>query len=498
MAFSSQLKEIIADFHEKILPQITHRSIDYEIVPHKIITVTGVRRAGKTCFLYQIMHTLVQKGVPKQSILYLNFEDDRLSEITVKELSKILDCYFELYPENKKKKVYLFLDEIQNIGEWEKFVRRLHDSEEAQIFVSGSSAKLLSREIATSLRGRCINYEIFPFSFGEFLIHLNNQRYELQGKLWTHDTRQAAGNQLNQRHRRGEGEAPAALPREACPPPAEGDPPKAGTARAPIIEIKETSSSRAEIKHAFNDYIKYGGYPEIIGYSERIWRKTLQDYINLILYKDLIERHDIKNHSLVKYFIRHLLQNLSSPFSVNKFFKDMKSQGFSVGKDTLHLYLSYIEDAYAFFTVPIFSNSLRVQQVNYRKLYCVDVGLSQASVLGLAEREGALLENLVYVELRRDDVNEIYYYKTRSSREIDFFVIRNKKERDLIQVSVDPGDRTTRKREIGGLCEAMEELSLSKSMIITRDTEERFSEKGKEIKLIPFWKWAIRHQRTTP
>lgn len=430
MSLADQIKEIIADFHQRPLPKVTSRNMLFEIVPHKIMAVTGVRRAGKTYFLYQIMQSLIEGGVSKQNILYLNFEDDRLSGITVKELSKILECYFELYPDKKKERAYIFLDEIQNIDEWERFVRRVHDSEDAQIFVTGSSAKLLSREIATSLRGRCINYEIFPFSLNEYLKHKN-------------------------------------------------------------IQINETSGSKAKIKNVFSNYMKYGGFPEVVGYSERIWRKTLQDYISLILYRDVIERYQINNHSLVKYFIKHLLQNISSPLSVNKLFNDLKSQGFSVSKDTLHLYLSYIEDAYAFFTVPIFSNSLRVQQVNYRKLYCVDIGLSEASVLGITERQGALLENLVYIELRRDDLDEIYYYKTGSGQEIDFFVIHNKKRKQLIQVALNLDDSATRKRELGAIFEAMEELHLSSAMIITRDIEDHLSESKRDVEVIPFWKWAL-------
>lgn len=431
MSLTDQIKEIIADFHQRPLPKVTPRNIFFQIVPHKITTVTGVRRAGKTYFLYQIMESLIKEGLAKQNILYLNFEDDRLSGVTVKELSKILECYFELYPDKKKVRTYLFLDEIQNIDGWEKFVRRVHDSEDAQIFVTGSSAKLLSHEIATSLRGRCINYEIFPFSLNEYLKHKN-------------------------------------------------------------IQINDTSGSKAEIKNVFGDYMKYGGFPEVVDCSERIWRKTLQDYISLILYRDMIERHQINNHSLVKYFVKHLLQNISSPLSVNKLFNDLKSQGFSVSKDTLHLYLSYIEDAYAFFTVPIFSSSLRVQQVNYRKLYCVDIGLSEASVLGIAERQGLLLENIVYIELRRDDLNEIYYYKTGSGQEIDFFVIHNRKRKQLVQVALDLDDPATRKREIGAIFEAMGELHLSSAMIITRDIEDHLSELKREVEVIPFWKWALK------
>lgn len=430
MTLSIQLKEIIADFHDKPLPEVTPRSSWFEMVPHKIAAVVGVRRAGKTYFLYQIIKSLIEGGLPKQNVLYLNFEDERLSGITVRELSTILDCYFELYPGNKKKRVYVFLDEIQNVGGWEKFVRRLHDSGDFQIFVTGSSAKLLSREVATSLRGRCINYEIFPFSFVEYL-----------------------------KHRR--------------------------------VKIGETSSSKAEIKNLFGDYMVYGGFPETVGCSERIWRKTLQDYISLILYRDVVERHNIKNHGLVKYFVRHLLQNISSPLSVNKLFNDLKSQGFSVSKDTLHLYLSYVEDAYAFFTVPIFSNSLRVQQVNYRKLYCVDIGLSEASVLGIAERQGAILENLVYMEIRRNDRNKIYYYKTGSNQEIDFFVINEKREKQLIQVAFNLDEPSTRRRELSAMFEAMEELSVLSAIIITRDVEDRFSELGKNVDAVPFWKWVL-------
>ncbi len=424
-------KEIISDFHGRPFPEFTPRSMVYEIVPSKILTLTGVRRSGKTSFLFQIMTSLIKTGVSKQNFLLMNFEDERLEPLKVQDLGKMLESYYELYPVKKQERIYIFLDEIHNVPQWEKFVRRIHDTENAQIFLTGSSAKLLSLEIATSLRGRSINYEVFPFSFHEFVEHR---------KLDT---------------------------------------------------TSSSSTAQAFLKHAFQDYLERGGFPEVLGCSEMVWRKILQEYLNMILYKDIIERHHIKNHPLMKYFIKHCLRNISSPLSIHKLFRDIQSQGYRVAKDTLHQYLGYVEDAYIFFTIPIFSESLRVQQVNYRKLYSVDIGLTQATITTSSEKRGQLLENLVFLELRRNDANEIYYYKTESNQEIDFLVTRKGEVCMLIQVTDHLEDPQTRMREVEALKKAMAEIKHSTATIVTREGEEEIKVHEGVISVIPFWKWSI-------
>ena len=160
------LKTIIRDFHTSDLPGFFDRAIDFSLDSNKIITLVGARRTGKTYCFYQIMKQL-SEFVPKQNMIYINFEDERL-DLKASDLGLIIDSYYELYPEQRGE-LYFFFDEIQNVEGWEKFVRRIYDSVSKKIFITGSSSKLLSKEIASSLRGRSLSFEIFPFSFKEYL-----------------------------------------------------------------------------------------------------------------------------------------------------------------------------------------------------------------------------------------------------------------------------------------------------------------------------------------
>jgi uncharacterized protein len=424
------LAEIIADFHQRDLPLRTPRHISMEMPPSKIITLTGVRRAGKTYCLYQIVQTLLDRGIPKTHMLFINFEDERLMPMETQELGLILDAYYELHPETEKKTVYLFFDEIQNVPGWERFVRRVHESENAQIFITGSSAKLLSREIATALRGRTLNYEIYPFSFPEYLAHHS------------------------------------------------------------IRAIGKSGADKAKIRHALTQYLDRGGFPEVLSASEMIWRKVLQEYIDLIVYRDVVERYQIKNHPLIKYLVKFLLKNIASPLTIHKLYRDLKSQGYSVSKDTLHLYLSYLEEAYAFFTIPLYSESVRVQNVHYRKSYTVDVGLANAAVFSVSARRGLMLENAVFLQLKRTPLQEIFYYKNTKGEEIDFLLCERGGVCGLIQVTENLDDRDNREGILASLWRAMEELGLSKASIVTKDTAETFTQDGRVIEAYSFWQWV--------
>lgn len=426
------VREIIVDFHDRELPNYTRRMVDLACPENKIRCLQGVRRSGKTFTFYQLVDELLKQEVEKQRILYINFEDERLLPLSASDFSTILNTYFETYPAFKEQRVFLFFDEIQNVTNWEKFVRRVHDAENVQINLTGSSSRLLSRDIATALRGRTLSYEIFPFSFAEYLRYKN-------------------------------------ISREAT-----------------------SSKVRSHIVHAFETYLHCGGFPEVVGYSEEFRIKTLQEYFNLILYKDMIERYDIRNYALVKYLLRFLLANNANPFSVNKFYNDSKSQGYKVSKDAIHNYLAYLEDAYCFSLVSIFSESERARQVNYRKIYTIDHGLVTAMTSTVSFNTGRLLETTVYNQLRRKlERSQVFYYKTSGGEEIDFITMERGEVTNLIQVCDLLTDPTTRKREIGALFSAMQELDLSEAVIITHNSNETLSEAGKTIRIIPFYTWAL-------
>ena len=426
------IKEILSDFHEREIPSYTRRMFDLSCPESKIRCLMGIRRSGKTFTFYQLIGDLLEQGIEKERMLFINFEDERLLPLEVSDFSTILNAYYEMYPAFKEKKVFLFFDEIPNIAHWERFVRRIHDTENAEINLTGSSSKLLSREIATSLRGRTLSFEIFPFSFAEYLRFKN------------------------------------------------------------ISADANSSRGRSLIVNAFESYLHKGGFPETLDCAEEFRVKILQEYFNMILYKDLIERYDIRNHSLVKYLFKSLLANNANPFSVHKFYRDSKSQGYKCSKDTLHNYLSYLEDAYCFSLVSIFSDSQRKRQVNYRKIYAVDHGLITATISARSYNTGRLLETMVHNQLRRTCyADQIYYYKTSSDQEIDFLTLKQGAVRELIQVCEQLTDPATRNREVDSLDLAMQELGLSEATIITRNERDIIAHENRTIHVIPFWAWTL-------
>ncbi len=432
MKKNKQIKEIISDFHQKQLPDFVRREFREKTLPNKVFSIMGVRRSGKTFCFYQLIKKIVAEGNSIQSILFVNFEDDRLYPVDKSILPEILNAYYELYPDKKNSTVYIFFDEIQNIEGWEKFARRLLDTENVRIYITGSSSKMLSKELSTSLRGRTIAREIFPLNFSEYL------RF--------HDT------------------APVSV----------------------------SSRQRVQVVHLFKRYLNKGGFPEVVGLAERERVDILQEHINLIIYKNLIERHNIKNISLVKYLIHYFLANISNLFSINKLFNDLKSQGYKVSKDAIFNYVSYLEDAYCFFSVPIFSVSLKTRQVNPRKIYAVDHGLATASVWKVSEDCGRLLENIVFIHLRRiSPWRGIYYYLTDKEKEVDFVVTDKNKVIILIQVCYSLDSKASREREIKALSRAMEELKVKQGLILTYSQKETINLGKKKIIVKPVWEWAL-------
>ena len=341
----------------------------------KIFTIIGPRRVGKTYFLYQIIDNLLKHGIDKNRILYINFEDERLENLKVEDLQKIIETYFTLYPENKDKKVYLMFDEIQNVPLWPKFIRRLYDKENCEIYVTGSSAKLLSKEIATELRGRTWIYQMYPFSFKEFL---DSKKIKI-GKNSIH------------------------------------------------------SEERFKIAHLFEEYLKIGGFPEAIMLNNYERRILLQNYFETVLFRDIVERNKITNIELVRNILILLINNFSRPFSINKLYYTLKSQNRAVSKDWLYQLINYIEDTLYFFFVHIYSESAKKRMMNPKKGFVIDNGLID-SIITSKEEIGWLYENLVAIELKRRGY-DLFYYSDKN--ECDFIAINKiKKETLSIQVTL--------------------------------------------------------------
>ncbi len=425
------IEEIIVEFHKLGLPEIKPRELEVPVNINKAVTITGLRRVGKTYFLYQTIQELLKAGLKLENIFYMNFEDNRLEGITSENLSKIVELYRKHNPDSKT--MYLFFDEIQNVSGWEKFVRRLLERREVRIFITGSSSKLLSREIATSLRGRSLSFKLFPLSFREFLRFKGFETEE------------------------------------------------------PFIE-----DERGLITRYLEEYMQFGGFPEIVNYDVHLKIRTLQEYLEMVIYKDLVERYGIERISVMKGLIRLIVKNFSRRVSIRKLYNSLSS-GMTLSRNTVYEYFSYLEDVG--FVIPIrkFSFSERESMNSVAKLYLVDNGFP--TIYGVKD-EGYRMENLVAVELMRrkhyfNPLLGVYYWQDRQQREVDFVIKEGFEVKGLIQVCHDVDDLNTKEREVKALLKASEELGCNSLQIITRDYEGIEEVRRKKIRFVPLWKWLL-------
>ncbi len=430
-------KTIIAEFHESELPNMVLRDLvvdpmffQSDSTVNKICTIVGPRRGGKTFFLLQLVKEFINTKCSIDNIIFINFEDERILPLRASDLQVILDAYFELYGENRQP--YIFFDEIQNVEGWEQFVRRLNDRG-YRLFISGSNSKMLSKEIATALRGRTVTYELFPFSFSEFLRSnsLEPNIKQLYGK------------------------------------------------------------KRHAFKSHFDSYLFSGGYPEIaLIQTESVKQRILQDYFNTVIYRDLVERYRINNQSLLRLWMNALMVNVSTLISFRKYENDFKSQGEKLSIASLANFSRYLEEVYFGFFVELYTESERKRRMNPRKFYLIDPALHNYLTLRFSENKGRLLENLVFLELRRKG-RTVHYYKTKAGYEVDFIVSDDSHEPVLYQVCYDLQNVDTINRERRSLQAAMKELDINSGTILTYNDKNQIEDKGKTINIQPVREWLI-------
>lgn len=427
------IKEIILNFHEEGIGEIKPRNVTLPINSQKVITVSGVRRSGKTYILFNVIKQLLKQGVDKTNILYINFEDERLEQkvFDLSELDLIIQSYRELYPDKKLNTCYFFFDEIQIIKGWERFIRRIDDKITKNIFITGSNAKLLGSEIATALRGRPLNYEVYPLSFKEYLMFLK-----------------------------------------------------------PDLLNSDIHSSRekAEISHYFDKFLYYGGFPELTHLEEQHKQKTLQSYFNVMIFTDLIDRYEIQQSAILKYFCKRLVANSAYEFSVHKLFNEIKSQGYKVSKDTLYQFQDYVGAIYLARFVNKYAQSVVKQEFSQKKSYCIDVGLANALDFKFSKDLPRQLENLIYLELLKAG-KEVFYFK--NGYECDFLIQEKGEVISLLQVCYDLSDEDTKKREIKGLVETCGKYGLSEGTIVTFEEENEIETEGVKIKILPVQKFIL-------
>ncbi|MDG6220472.1 MAG: ATP-binding protein [Candidatus Thermoplasmatota archaeon] len=388
----------------------------------EVLVFTGVRRSGKTSMMHLLVKQLLDSLDPAQ-IMYVNLDDPTFKEATLQD---IYQAYEELMTPVEKK--YLFLDEVQNMEGWEKWVKKMYDShEQVKIVVTGSNSSLLRTEYSSYLAGRSLSCEVYPLSFGEYLGFKGKEiRNELQ--------------MLNMR---------------------------------PVII------------HHLEEYLKFGGYPEVVLEGSETMKTTLlKEYFSAILSRDILTRYDIKEWAKLEKLAAYLMTNVCAETSAKSL-----SKVIGLNIKTIQEYLSHLEDVYLFSFVNHFSYSLKAQFTYPRKIYCIDAGMKNAVSFNFSKDKGKLLENIVYMKLRR--LGEVYYWKSRDA-DIDFVLKQERRVTHLIQACYDLKDEKTKKREVSSLLKAMDHFNIGQGTIITWDEEGTDIVDDKEIHYKPLWKWLLK------
>ncbi len=420
------LKTIIVESQEKKLVEIQSRDIEIPINTKLIVSLIGPRRSGKTYLLHSVYQQLIENGINRNQLIYINFEDERLTMQTT-DLDLILQSYLELYPENLLENCYFFFDEIQNIDGWEKFIRRVFDNLCKNIFVTGSNAKLLSTEIATSLRGRTISYTVLPLSLKEYL-RFKNVR----------------------------------------------------------VSLFNTQKKAALLSH-IKEFILNGGFPEVINFEKDTRLRVLQSYFNTMIYRDIIERYKITDPLILKYFIKKMFAGIGKPMSINKIYNDLRSQGYKVSNNVLYNFDDYCKTIFLSISIPKFDFSEIKQAKSEKKTYAIDTGLLASIEFSFSENLGKLFENAILLEFLKQG-KEMFYFMDKV--ECDF-IVKDKDVLYPFQVSYMIENSETKERELKGLVAACEKLGVTEGTIITFDEKEELLYKGITIKIIPMYEYFL-------
>lgn len=377
----------------------------------RVIVLTGIRRTGKSTLLRQIMQN-------KKDYCYVNFDDERFIDFRAQDFEQLNEVLIEIYGNPR---IYFF-DEIQNIDKFETFVRRLQD-EGKKVVITGSNASLLSKEFGTRLTGRYKSFEVYPFSFSEYLTF----RGIKPGKNWFYET-----------------------------------------------------EKKVKLKNLFSEYLSNGGMPEYLKNKDREYIRTIYENI---LYRDIIARYSIKRHKTLKDLVNIISTNISSPFTYNSL---KNSLGLS-NAITVKEYISYLSNSYLFFELQKFDFSVKKQLSSPKKIYIIDSAFSHMIGLNFSDNKGRILENLVFIELKRRG-EEVYYYSGKN--ECDFLIKDRNRLIEAIQVCYSLDDKN-REREVDGLLESMNKFDIKEGIILTYEQEDVIKIRNKKIKVLPVFKWLL-------
>lgn len=417
MDFKSTLKTIINDFQKGSLPKIFPRDKEIPTNTDFVVAVIGARKAGKTYLVFETIQKLIKAGVKKEQIIYINFEDERLRGLEAKQLDYILKVYAELYPDIDMRESYIFMDEVQNVKGWEQFVRRVLESITKKIVVTGSNSKLLSSEIASALSGRTYTVELFPLSFKEFLGF------------------KKIPNSLNDYY---------------------------------------ISTYRSKIINGLEEYLQYGGIPDIVKSDTSLKIALLQEHFNTVVFRDLIQRYKVTNLKAIDFFLKQLVNSNAKEFSINKIYNSFRSVGLKSGRDVLYEYLSYSQNIYFAFVLNKYERNLRLAEQTSKKIYFIDTGLVNSISMDGFDKKAILLENMLFSNIYRNN-KEIYFYKEEQGG-CDFVLYERGLVKEAIQVSYSIEDANTKKKELYGLIRACKTLGLHQGTIIIYDGDKKEEE----------------------
>ena len=418
------LRTLLFEWKDRKLPSVIGRDVHLDILQQQgtnnATVITGFRRVGKTYLLYETIEKLLETH-PRDEVVYINFEDER---IIVPSTDLLTDLIPEIQAVYGKKPKYLFIDELQLIPNWSKWVRRILDTELIQIFITGSSSKMSSSELPTELRGRAWEIKVNPLTFKEFL-HFKKVNIDFK-------------------------------------------------------KITFVKDEMARFRFLFDEYLTFGALPAVVLTSQEKKQELLQSYFQTVVQRDMAERHKINNGTTLKILLKLLLN--SSYITISKLASSLKSMSIPVGKSTIVNYLSYIESSYFMNELYIYNQAV-INQLQYpRKVYFVDTGFMTALSTKFSKNIGRLFENKAFHKLAKEN-DTIYYYKDAKGNEVDFVIFSEGKTTALYQVCLDLADEETQNREVRSLIKAGKTLNCQSLNLLTLEKPEKIK-LPQEIKII--------------
>jgi predicted AAA+ superfamily ATPase len=420
------VRDYISSYLKKKIPEMVEREIKLENVSGKATVMVGPRRSGKTYLFWQEISKL-----NRNETVYLDFEDIALLGVKPEDVLYITKQLFTEVSGSTAKNV--FLDEVQNVENWESLVRSLLDRGYS-VYVTGSSSKLLSKEIATQLRGRSLTYLLLPFSFREFLRAKGFVKFDLN-----------------------------------------------------------SFEDLGKLKGLLKEYLDYGGYPEIV-LNPQLKEKMLSEYRDLIFFKDFAEREKVKSIDVAKFIFSYITQSFASEITFRSTLRSLSSAGIRFGKNTVYSYFKKLEETMVFFFLERYSVKVRIRAAWPKKVYLADNGLA----FRIPYDMGRLMENAVFLELKRRQVErplyEIFYYKDQMGHEVDFLTKVGTGVSELIQVTFASKRSEIKDREIKSLIYASKQLKCSNLLVLTWDYEGEESFNETIVKFVPLWKWLLNYQ----